>query len=235
MVGHHGNIGAPLLLESDEHTHADRVYASLSHTVESVAAPFKAALHAAGMVELVVLAVVGLLKADDTIEAVVGQFLVLLHLQRHHLDLDVREIALGNVDGLGQIGHSRLGWVLACDEEDVFKGCQLFDGTVFVLYLLRGEDSARHGVLAVETAIDARVGARVGDIERDEHRHGASETLLGVFARESGHLLQVWLGSGREQGHEVVDVAMTLAQGTTHVGIGHGGDTLGGLLPTDIF
>ena len=107
------------------------------------------------MVQLVVIAVIGLLKADDTIEAVVGQFFVFLHLQWHHLYLDIREIALGNINGLSQIGHTGLGGILARDEQDILEGCQLFDGTIFVLYLFGGEDGACHGVLSMETAIDA--------------------------------------------------------------------------------
>ena len=211
VIGHHGDIRAPLFLKPNQHTHADRMDAGLPHAVETVAAPLETALHAAGMVELVVLAVVGLLETDYAVETVVGQFLVLLHLQRHHLYFDIREIALGNIDGLGQIGHARLGRIFARDEQDVFKGGQLLDGTVFVLYLFGGEDGACHGVLAMETAIDARVGTGVGDIEGDKHRHSAAETLLCIFTRQAGHLFQVWLGSRREQGHKVIDVTMTLA------------------------
>ena len=131
------------------------MYTGLTHAVESVATPLKAALHATWVVQLVVLAVIGLLETDDTIEAVVGQFLVFLHLQWHHLYLDIREKALGNINGLSQIGHTGLGGILARDEQDILEGRQLFDGTIFVLNLLGGEDGACHGVLAVETAIDA--------------------------------------------------------------------------------
>ena len=189
VVRHHRHIGAPLFLQSDEHTHTDRVYTCLPHTVEPVATPLKTALHAAWVVQLVVLAVVGFLKADHTVQSMVGQLAVFLHLQRHHLDLDVREVALGDIDGFCQIRHSRLGRILACYQQDVLERCQLLYCLILVLNLFGCQDGACHRVFAMKAAVHTRVGTRVGDIQRDKHRHGAPETLLGVFTRESGHLL----------------------------------------------
>ena len=169
MIGHHGNIGAPLLLETNEHTHADRVDTGLTHAVEPVAAPLKTALHASGMVKLVVLAIIGFLKADNAVKSVVGKLAILLHLERHNLDLDVREIALGYVDGLGQIRHSGLGGILARNKQDILERSKLFYGAILVFNLLGGEDGAGHRILAMESAIHARVTARIGDVERNEH------------------------------------------------------------------
>ena len=126
--------------------------------------------------------VVGFLKADDSVESMVSEFFVVFSRQGHHLNLDVGEILLGNVDGLGKVRNSGFGWVLACDEQNVFEGCQLFDGSIFVFNLFGGEDGARHRVFAMEAAIDARVGTRVGDIKRNEHRHGFAKPLFCVFS-----------------------------------------------------
>ncbi len=182
MVGHHDDIGAPLLLQSDEYAHADGVNAGHSHAVETIAAPLKLALHAPWMIELVVVAVIGFLEADDAVHAVVGKGLVVFGRERHYLYLNVGEVLLGNIYGLGKVRDASLGRMFARYEQDVLEGSQLLDGLVLILYLLGGKDGACHGVLAVETAIDARVGAGIGNIEGDEHRHGLAESFLGILA-----------------------------------------------------
>ena len=152
-------IRAPLLLQSDEHTHTDGVDTCHTHAVETIAAPLKLALHATWVVELVVVAVVGLLEADHTVHTMVSEGLVVLGRERHHLNLHVGEILLGDVDGLGEIRGASLCRVFARHEQDVLEWSQLLDSLVFVLDLLRGEDGACHRILAVETAIHAGVGA----------------------------------------------------------------------------
>ena len=130
-----------------------------THAVETIAAPLKLALHATWVVELVVLVVVGFLETDDAVHTMVGEGLVILCRERHHLNLHVREILLGDVDGLGKIRGTSLGWVLARNEKDVLEWCQLLDCLVLVLNLLWGEDGAGHRILTMETAIHAGVGA----------------------------------------------------------------------------
>ena len=70
MIRHHGDVGAPLLFQSHQDTHADGVYASLSHTVEAIHAPLKVGLHATGMVDVVVCLVIGLLETDHPVHTV---------------------------------------------------------------------------------------------------------------------------------------------------------------------
>ena len=89
VVCHHGDVGAPFLLQSDEHAHTDAMYASHTHTVEAIASPLKLALHATRVIEFVMLTVVGLLEADDTVHAMVGKRFVVLGGERHHLNLHI--------------------------------------------------------------------------------------------------------------------------------------------------
>ena len=130
-----------------------------THAVETIAAPLKLALHATWVVELVVLVVVGLLETDDAVHTMVGEGLVILCRERHHLYLHVREILLGDVDCLGKIRGASLCRVLARYEKDVLEWSQLLDGFVLVLNLLWGEDGTSHRILTMETAIHAGVRA----------------------------------------------------------------------------
>ena len=159
VMSHHHYIRAPFLLQADEHTHADGVNACHTHAVETVAAPLKLALHATWVVELVVLVVVGLLETDYAVHTMVGEGLVILSRERHHLNLHVREILLGDVDCLGKIRGASLGWVLARNEKDVLEWSQLLDCLVLVLNLLWSEAGTSHRILTMETAIHAGVGA----------------------------------------------------------------------------
>ena len=146
------------------------------------------------MIDVVVLAVVGLLETDNTIHAMLGQCAVVLGRQRHNLNLDVGEVLLGNVDSLSKIWCASLGWVLAGNEEDILERSQLLDSLILVLYLLWCKDGACHRVLHMKSAVDTRVGARVGDIQRYEHRHCLAESFLCIFARQSCHLLKIRFG-----------------------------------------
>ena len=158
-MSHHHYIRAPFLLQADEHTHTDGMDTCHTHAVETIAAPLKLALHATWVVELVVLVVVGLLETDDAVHTMVGEGLVILCRERHHLYLHVREILLGDVDCLGKIWGASLGWVLARNEKDVLEWSQLLDGFILVLNLLWGEDGTSHRILTMETAIHAGVRA----------------------------------------------------------------------------
>ena len=159
VMSHHHYIRAPLLLQADEYAHADGMDTCHTHAVETIAAPLKLALHATWMIEVVMFAVVGLLETDDTVHAVVGEGFVILCRERHHLNLHVREILLGDVDCLGKIRGASLGWVLARNEKDVLEWSQLLDCLVLVLNLLWGKDGTSHRILTMETAIHAGVRA----------------------------------------------------------------------------
>ena len=67
VVSHHGDVGAPVF-KTNEYTHADFVDAGLSHTVETVQAPFENRLHSLRMVHFVAVFVVSLLKAHHAVK-----------------------------------------------------------------------------------------------------------------------------------------------------------------------
>ena len=122
-----------------------------------------------------------------------GQFLVVFGREGHHLYLDIGKVFLGDVDGLGEIRHPCLGWILTCHEQDVFERSQLLDGLILVFNLFGREDGACHRVFSVKAAIDAGIGAGVGDVERYEHRHRLAKSLLCVFARQTCHCFEIRL------------------------------------------
>ena len=233
MESHHAHVGSPLL-ETDEDTHADGVDAGHAHAVEAIDAPLEVALHAARMIDFIVLAVIGLLEADDTIHAAVGDHLVVLGGERHDLNLDVAEVLACDVDRAGDVLTIGLCGVLTRDDENVLEWAELLDGLVLILNLLLGEDCALHGVADMETAVDTGVGARVGYVERYEHLYGVAETLQSVLLAETSHLLEKRLGGWRDEGLEVLPVATLLAECAEHVGLRLGIDALGSLLPRDI-
>ena len=217
VQGHHRDVGTPLL-EADQHAHADLVHAGLSHAVEAVHAPLELRFHARRVVDVVVLAVVGLLEADHAVESGVREPLVLLGRKGHHLDGEVVEPRTADAQRLLDVVHTGGPGVLARHEQQVLEGAELADGAAFGLDLLRGENHARDGVVAVESAVDARVGARVGDVHRDVHRDGFAEALLRVPAAQAGHRFEVGRGGRRHERHEVVESRMLLAERRLDIG-----------------
>mgnify|MGYP000685961324 CR=1 FL=1 len=80
VISHHGDVCPPFFLQTDEHSHADGVDARLPHTVETVDTPFKFGLHAAGVVDVVIRFVIGFLKTNHTVHAVLFQLCILFRL-----------------------------------------------------------------------------------------------------------------------------------------------------------
>ena len=230
VVGHHGHLGAPVL-QSDECAHANLVYAGLPHAVVSVEPPLVVRLRAARVVDLVAGLVVRFLEADHAVKPVAAQLGVVLRAQWHHLNLQVVEVGLGQVEGAGDVFHARHGRILASEHEQVVERAELLYGLILAHYLLLGEHRARHLVLHVEAAVDARVGARVGDVNRYEHIDGLAETLARVHTAQAGHLFKVFVGGGRHKRHEIVYRQVVLREGAAHVGVGLRHDFLGCLVP----
>ena len=94
MISHHRNI-CPPLFQTNQYPHTDFVHTCLSHTVEAIDTPFKFGLHASRMVRLVICFVVSLLKADYSVQAMIGQLLVFFCFKRHYLNLEIAEIRFG--------------------------------------------------------------------------------------------------------------------------------------------
>ena len=164
VVCEHGDVGAPLFLQTYEHTHTYGVHAGLSHTVEGIAAPFEIGLHPARVVYVVVRAIIGLLEAYYPVHAVVGEAFVLLSLQRLHLDLEVGKIFLGPVQSLRKVVHTCLCRVLARHYKQVLEGSEFLYCLIFVFALLRAEYDPGHRVGSMEAAIYAMIYARIGYI-----------------------------------------------------------------------
>ena len=87
----------------------------------------------------------------------------------------------------------------------------------------------------METAIDARVGAGVGDIERDEDLHRVAKPLTGITIAELCHRLQIGLGGGGDQGHEVLHVEVALRQCAAYIRVALGVDGLRRGIPINLF
>ena len=190
MQGHHRHVCAPLF-EADQYAHADLVHPGLPHAVEAVHAPFEFGFHPRRVVDVVVGAVVGLLKADHPVESGLGQAVVILARQRHYLDGEVVEIGTADLERLFDVIHARCPGIFSRYEQQVFERSECPDRLALVFDLFHREDHAVEFVMMVESAVDAGVRARVGDIHRNIHRNSLAEPLLCVSAAQPGHRFQV--------------------------------------------
>ena len=87
------------------------------------------------MVYVVSCAVVGLLKADNAIQAVRDKLGILLSLERHNLDFQVAEIWLCQIQCPSDVVNTRYDGVFARHKQQILKGPQLLDGSILLLYL----------------------------------------------------------------------------------------------------
>ena len=156
MACHHHHLRAPIL-QSDKRTHTYLVHSRLSHTVISVEAPFKVRLRSSGVIHLISLLVVSLLEANHSVETMISEFCIFLRSQWHHLNLQVVEIRLSQVESLCDIFHTRLHLVLSSEHQQVVKRSEFLYCLIFPHNLLLGENRALHWVLHMKTAIHARV------------------------------------------------------------------------------
>ena len=163
------------------------MHTRLTHAVETIHTPFEIALHPTRVIDVIILAMVGLLETYDAIHALGGQHGIVLGLEGHNLYLDVRKILLGNAHRLGNVVGTSLYGVLSCDQKDVLEGTELLYGFVFILNLLHVQNHALHGVGNVKTAIDAGVGAGVGGIERNKHLNRFAKALQSIFLTQLSH------------------------------------------------
>ena len=159
MVSHHRYIRAPFLLQTDEHAHSDGVDASLTHAVEPVASPVEIRLHSAWVVDVVMRSVISLLEADHAVHSMVRELCIILGAQRHDLDFQVGEIFFRYIQRLRQVRHTCFHRVFSRDYQQVLERCQLLDGLVLILALLRSQDDPLHRIACVESAINAGIDA----------------------------------------------------------------------------
>ena len=187
------------------------------------------------MIDVVVGLVVGFLKTNHSVKSVGDECFIVGGVEGLHFYFYVGEIFFCDVYALGDIGNTCLYRVFACDNQNVFEWGELFDGFKFVFNLLGGEYHSWHLVLAVEGAVDAGVGAGVGDIERDEDLHRVAKPLTGIAIAQLRHRLQIGLSSRRDQGHEVLHIEVVLRQCAAYIRIALGVDGLRRGIPINLF
>ncbi len=231
MISHHSDIRPPLFFQTQKDTHADAVYSCLPHAVEPVHPPLEFRFHSARVVDFVIRLVVGFLKTDNAVHAVVRKLAVVFCRKRHHFNLQVREIRLRQIQSTGDVRHTGFGRILARYQQQVLERSQLLYSLVFVHYLLFRKDGALHRVADVETAINARVRTRISNVKRNKHRHCIAKAFPRVLIAKLRHRLQIRFRRRRDKCHKIVHIQMLLRQGTAHIGIGFRSNPGGGLVP----
>ena len=181
VIRHHTDIRSPFFLQTYQHTHADGMYACLPHAVETVDTPFESGLHAARVIDVIVCLVVGFLKTDNAVHAMLFQLGILFGFQGHYLNLQVAEIRFCQIERAGDVRNTGFGRIFTRNQQQVFKRRELLDSLVFVYNLLFRQYGAGHGIADVETAVHARVGTGVRNIQRHKHGNRLSETLFRVL------------------------------------------------------
>ena len=98
--------------------------------------------------------------------------------------------------------------MLSGDNQQVLERPETAYRLAFILNLLGGQDDAWKEVVAVEAAVDTRVGAGVGDIQGDVKRYGLAEPFQCQLTAHPRHRLQIWSRRRGNQRHEVIDSRM---------------------------
>ena len=62
--------------------------------------------------------------------------------------------------------------------------------------------------MAVEPAVYAGIGARVGDVQGYVHSDGAPEAHLRQLSAAQCHLFEIWGGGRGYKGHEVLNAGI---------------------------
>ena len=124
---------------------------------------------------------VGFLKADNAVHAMLFQLGILFGFQGHYLNLQVAEIRLCQIECAGDIGNAGFGGVFTRNQQQVLKGSELFDSLVFVHNFLFRQYGAGHGITDMEAAVHAGVGTGVRNIQRHKHGNRFAETFLRIL------------------------------------------------------
>ena len=104
---------------------------------------------------------------------------------------EAHKIGLGAQFGGFDVIHARCPGIFSRYEQQVFERSECPDRLALVFDLFHREDHAVEFVMMVESAVDAGVRARVGDIHRNIHRNSLAEPFLCVSAAQPGHRFQV--------------------------------------------
>ena len=78
----------------------------LSHTVETIDTPFEFGLHASRVILFIVRLIISFLKADDSVQPVMGEFFVFFRFEGHHFNLKVTEIRFCQIESTGDVRYT---------------------------------------------------------------------------------------------------------------------------------
>ena len=115
VVSHHCHI-CPPFLQTDQDTHADLMDTRLSHTIESIDTPFEFGLHASRVILFIVRLIISFLKADDSVQPVMGEFFVFFRFEGHHFNLKVTEIRFCQIESTGDVRYTCCCRIFTCHE-----------------------------------------------------------------------------------------------------------------------
>ena len=211
------------------------MYPGLSHTVESIDPPVKFRLHPFRMIDVIICFVIRLLEANHPIKPGMSKPFILLCFQRHYLYLQVRKVRLGQLQSPFNIGDPGFCRIFPSHKKQVLERSKLFYSLIFVHNLLFSQDNPRHGIIMVESAIDAKVRTRIGNIKRHKHRYSLAETLQSVLLAKPRHDFKVRLCSRRDKRLEVFHIKILLVQSRFHVGCRFRIDVVRGFFPRYFF
>ena len=93
-----------------------------------------------------------------------------------------------------EIFHATERGIFSADYQQVLEWRELAYGLAFLLNLFRREHGALEGIVVVETAVHALVGAGVAHVHGDVHGDGITEFLLREVVGELRHLFEVRVG-----------------------------------------
>ena len=154
---------------------------------------------------------VGLLKAYYAVQTRMGETLVILSAEWHHLNSEVRKIRTADLQGHFDIISAGKLWILTGDNQQILKRTESFDCLALEFDFVGRENNTFDFIVVIESAVDARVRARIGNVQRYEHRYGLAETLFGYLTAPLSHYLEIWSGRRRDESHEVAVVETLFA------------------------
>ena len=96
-------------------------------------------------------------------------------------------------------------------QQNVVESC-FFQGFDFQGDFAFGKRFSFDFVVQAETAIGTNVLTFVAQIQRRVHLDGFAKTFFGRFVTDLGHLFQIRLGSGRNQGQKIIQIAFVFGQ-----------------------
>ena len=137
--------------------------------------------------------VVGLLVHGQAVGPGLDQAAVFVLGQSVDLDADGREIVIEDSAAIGDVIHAGNGRCITGENQDVLESAGA-DGAGFGRDFFEGQLAPVDAVFVVEAAVQAAVGAEIGQIQRGIEHHGAPELGDGQGVGLPGHGFQMGFG-----------------------------------------